>query len=74
MQKNIYTKNSFTYAENDDSSGIRYLTEVNLAWFRSQLETFRMSSLTEELWYNDILSMDDYIYIYIYIYIAQILL
>ena len=49
MQKNIYIKNSFVYAENDDSSGVRYPTDLKSVGFPSQLEASRVSSHTEEL-------------------------
>ena len=37
--------------------------------FRSQLQAFYLSSHTEELWYNSVVSLLITIYIYIYIYI-----
>ena len=66
----IYVKNSFTNVKNNDGSRVRYLTNVKLAEFRSQLAVSRVSSHIEELWYNETacLWMTIYIYIYIYIY------
>ena len=52
-------KNSFTHAENDDGSGVRYVTGVKSPGLRAQLEASRVSSKTEELWY----SVDDDIYV-----------
>ena len=46
---NYLPKNSFAYAKNEDSSEIRYPTDLKS---RSQLEVSRVSSHTEELWYN----------------------
>ena len=46
-------KKSFAYAENDDSPVIRYPTDTKSAGFRFQLRASRMSSHTEELWYNE---------------------
>ena len=43
--KKIYLNNSFAYTENDNNFWVRYLTDI-------KLEAFRMSSHTEELWYN----------------------
>ena len=36
-----------------DSFGVRFPTDVKLTGFRSQLEAFRVSSHTEDLWYNE---------------------
>ena len=47
--KKIYIKNSFTYVENDDCSGVRYPIDIKLAGFRSQLEASCGSCHTEEL-------------------------
>ena len=49
----MYIENSFTYAENDDGSGVRYLTGIKSAGFRSWPEASHMSSHTEESWYNE---------------------
>ena len=49
----VYAKNSFTYSENDDGSGVRYLTDIKPNGFQSHLEVFRGSSPTEELRYNE---------------------
>ena len=38
-------------------------SNVKLGGFRSQLQASYVSSHTEELWYNESLSVDDYIYI-----------
>ena len=43
-----FVKNSFAYVERDDSFGVKYLTDLKLAGFRSQLEASRVSSNTEE--------------------------
>ena len=50
--KYIYIKNSFTYIENDDESGVGYQTDIKSAGFWSRLEASHESSHTEELWYN----------------------
>ena len=54
---------------------VRLLTErsntksnVKLGGFRSQLQASYVSSYTEELWYNETVSLWMTIYIYIYIY------
>ena len=46
--KNI-RKNSLACAENDDSSGVRYLTDVMSTAFRSQLVTSHVSTHTDGL-------------------------
>ena len=46
---NVYVKYCFTYAENDDGTGVRYPTDVKSAGFRSQLEGSHESNHTEEL-------------------------
>ena len=33
--------------------GVCHQPEVNLGWFQSRLGVFRVSSHTEELWYNE---------------------
>ena len=63
---NIYQKDTFAYVENADSSGVRYLHDIKLAESWSQLEALRVSSHTEELWYNGSLSVDENIYICVY--------
>ena len=71
---NVYRKNVFAYAENDDCTGIRYPTDVMLSGFRSHLEKFRVSTHTEEFWYNEIdslwMTIHTHTYIFIYIYIT----
>ena len=42
-------------------------SNVKLDGFQSQPQGSYISSYTEELWYNETLSVDDNIYIYIYI-------
>ena len=69
IHMNIYLKDSFTYTEIDDSSRVRYLIDVKSAGFQSQLKVSHVSSHTEELWYNEKVSLGMTIYIYIYIYI-----
>ena len=51
-------------------------SNVKLGGFRSQLQASYVSSHTEELWYNETVSlwMTMYIYIYIYIYIYMFIL
>ena len=66
MCKKIYVKNSFTNAENDDGSMVRYLTDVKSARFWSQLEASWVSSCTEEFWYNETVYLWMTIYAYIY--------
>ena len=44
---NMYLKNSFAYPENDETSWIRYLTEVKSAGLWSYLEVSRISSHTK---------------------------
>ena len=55
--KKYLRKNSFTYAEKDDSYGLRYPTDVRSAGFQSQVEAYRVSSHSEELWYNETVSL-----------------
>ena len=52
----------------------RYDTKSNvkLGRFWSQLQESYVSSHSEELWYNETVSVDDNVYIYIYIYIYMI--
>ena len=50
--KNIDVKNYFAYSENDDSSGVRYSTDVKSAGFWSQFEASCVSSYIDKLWYN----------------------
>ena len=60
---NIYLKNTFSYTENANSSGVRYPTNIKSTGFRSKLEASRMSSHTEELCYNkNSQSVDNNIY------------
>ena len=47
--KNIYVKNSFAYAEDDDGYRVKYPLDAKLAGFRSQLEVSRVSSHAAEL-------------------------
>ena len=74
MQKDK-KKHSFTYAENDNGSGMSSPTDVKSARFPSQLEAYHGSSHTEELCYNETvclwMTINIYIYIYIYIYILR---
>ena len=49
--------------EFDGRSGVKYPTDEKSAAFRSQFESFRVFSDTEELWFKEILSVNDYIYI-----------
>ena len=49
VHMNIYLKNPFTYAEIEDSLGVRYLTDEKSAEFQSQLEVSCVSNHTEEL-------------------------
>ena len=60
---NIYVKNSFAYAENDEIFSVRHPTGVKSADFRSQLEASGVSSHTEELRYNETLCLGMTIYI-----------
>ena len=48
-KNNIYTYNSFAYAEIADSSVVRYPTDIKSAGYRSQLEASSMSRHTDEL-------------------------
>ena len=57
-------KNSFAFAEIDDSSTIRYLTGIKSARLRSKLEASRVSSHIESLWDNEIVCLSMTIYIY----------
>ena len=41
-------------------------SNVKLDGFWSRLQASYMSSHTEEFWYNETVSVDDYIYIYIF--------
>ena len=61
-------KKSFTNAENDDGSWVRFPTDVKSADFRSQLKAFRVSSHIEALCFNETVCTWITIYIYIYIY------
>ena len=48
---------------------VRLLAErydTKLGWFRSQFQASYVSSHTKELWYNE--TVDDNIYIYIYMF------
>ena len=54
-------KNSFAYADNDDSSGVRYPVDFISVGFRSSLE--HLAYLATRIQRNS-LSVDDYIYIY----------
>ena len=51
------------YAERYNSLNVRYPTDVNLTGFLSQLEVSLVPKHTEELWYNETVRLDDYIYI-----------
>ena len=44
-------------------------SNIKLGGFWSQFQASYVSSQMEELWNNETVSLDDYIYIYIYIYI-----
>ena len=63
---NLYVKNtlknSFTYAESDNGSEVRYPIDVKSDRFQSQLDVSCGSSYTEELWYNKIVYEWQYIY------------
>ena len=59
--------NPFAYAEVADGCAARYPTDVKSAGFQSQLEAPRVSSHTDELWYNE-MSVCGWQNIYIYIY------
>ena len=66
--KNIYVKNSFAYAENDNSSRVRYPTDTASAEFWSQLEASHESSRHwRVVMQQNSLSVDDNIYIYVYV-------
>ena len=52
IQKNP-CKNSFTCAKNDDSSRVRYSTDIKSAGIQSQLKAFHLSIPTAELWFNE---------------------
>ena len=45
-------ENVFAYIETSDGCGVCYQADVKLVRFWSQLEASRMSSYTNELWYN----------------------
>ena len=62
----ICIKNSLTYAENDDSSRVRFPTDITSIEFRSQLKASRVSSHIEELGDNETVYLYDCIYMYIY--------
>ena len=55
------------FGVNDESSGEWYPTEFTSVGFRSQIQASRVSSHTEELWYNERVCLWMTIYIYIYI-------
>ena len=63
---NINLKNPFVYAEIDDASEVRYLSDEKLAGFWTQLEVSPVSTHTEELWYNKTVNLWMTICIFIY--------
>ena len=54
----------FTKEEDDDGSEVRYPIDEKSAWSRSQLDSFRVASRTEVLWYNETVSPWRTMYIY----------
>ena len=69
---NIYLKNYFAYAENDEGSGVRHPTDVISAGFQSQLEASREFSNTEELRSNETVCLWMKKKKNIYIYISRV--
>ena len=65
--KDIYARNFFIKAKNDNGSGVWCPTDVKSAGFWSQHEASCMSSHTEELWYNETVCWWMTIHIYIYV-------
>ena len=61
--------NEYIYISSPNGWAVCYGSNINLGGFRSQLEESNISSLTEDLWYNDNIYIYIYKYIYIYIYI-----
>ena len=68
---NIYLKNFFAYAENDDVSGVRYPAYIKSARFWSLLEASHVSSHIEELWHKETACMWMTIYIYSLLHLSM---
>ena len=51
---NIYQKNSFANAGNDDISGIKHASDFTSVGFQSHLEKSRVFSFTKELLYSKV--------------------
>ena len=66
-----YALNSRADVDLHTGSGVCHQPDIKLGRFRPRLETSHVSVHTEELLYNEIVTVDDYIYIYVCVCVCK---